>query len=73
MSEIKIEWLRDEYEYEDCGVSYAEGANVFIDGNPVLDLTPAAHCYNGQSFDQADVLTKILEHLGHTVEAYYAD
>jgi hypothetical protein len=69
MSNIKIEWLTDSYDNcELCGVSYADGARVFVDDALVLDLSPSAHCFGGAHYDQRDVYDRILSHLGHTVE-----
>lgn len=69
MSAIKIEWLSDSYECETCGYSYADGARVYIDGIIALDLKPVAHCFGGNNYDDRDVFTRILQHLGHTVDA----
>ena len=66
---IRIEWLSDDYDCETCGASFAEGARVFIDGALAIELVPVAHCYDGTSYDQENVLRRILEHLGHEVES----
>ena len=66
---IRIEWLSDDYDCETCGVSFAEGARVFIDGALAFELEPVAHCYDGAHYDQEAVFRRILEHLGHEVEA----
>ena len=66
---IKIDWLHDSMDCETCGLSYAEGAQVFIDGALVLDLKPAAACFDGAHFAQDDVYNRLLAHLGHEVEA----
>jgi hypothetical protein len=67
MSKIHIERLQDEYKCEACGVSYAEGARVSIDGEIVLELEPHAHCYNDQSYTHDQVYFHILKLLGHSV------
>jgi hypothetical protein len=69
VSAIKIEWLSDSYDNcETCGVSYAEGARVYVDGVLVLDMTPSAHCFGGAHYSQSDVYQGLLKHLGHEVE-----
>lgn len=69
MTKIQIRWLSDDHDCETCGWSYAEGAEVIIDGVPFPeDLTPHAHCFGGAHFTSEEVFQKILEHLGHTVE-----
>lgn len=68
MSNIKIEWLSDEYICEDCGSSGANGANVYIDGVLVLGLIPIAHCFGGTDYSDSDTYKAILEKLGYTVE-----
>lgn len=69
MSTIKIEWLHDSYGgCETCGASYAEGARVYIDGELALDLAPAAHCLGGADYQEGEVYTRLLQHLGHTVD-----
>jgi hypothetical protein len=60
--------INDDYDCETCGSSYAEGFEIIKDGNLVHTLKPVAHCYNGDSFDGDDLLTWILNDLGHSVE-----
>jgi hypothetical protein len=68
MATIKIEWLTDDADCETCGTSWAEGARVFVDGSIAVDLEPTAYCCGGAHYDEREVFTRILEHLGHTVE-----
>jgi hypothetical protein len=65
---IKIEWLTDQYDCEDCGFSWAGGANVYFDDEFVIGMQPSAACYDGASYSDADVYDAILQKLGHTVE-----
>lgn len=67
-SNISIEWITDHSDCEDCGPSYAEGAIVRIDGVEVLDLTPGASCFGGTHYTKEEVLRKIIESLGHTMD-----
>lgn len=69
MPKIEIEWLEDSHDCELCGQSYADGARVTLDGATILELNPHAHCYNGSSWDQAEVFEEILGALGYEVEA----
>lgn len=67
MSVITIKWLEDDFDCETCGPSYASGAVVSMDGEPLVTLLPVAHCHGGESWHQDDVLRAILQHLGHTL------
>lgn len=65
---IRIETLTDDHDCETCGWSYAEGARVYFDEKPVLDLEPHAHCYDGDNYSDTEIYKRILEVLGHEVE-----
>lgn len=65
---ITIQWMEDSTDCETCGSSYASGAVVLFDDEEVIDLSPAAHCYDGSSYEPCDVYRAILEKLGHVVE-----
>lgn len=65
---IRIERVSDIHECEVCGDTWAEGAVVYIDDQVTLDLVPSAYCYDGTNYDDSEILIKILEYLGHTVE-----
>jgi len=67
MSVITVEWLFDSFECDCCGVTYAEGAKVSKDGEPLLDLSPAAHCMGSDHYDAADVYRLTFVALGHTI------
>jgi len=67
MATIKIEWLEDTYECEDCGHSYAEGASVSFDDGTGFDLEPSAHCFDDTNYNKEDVYRAILAHLGYTI------
>lgn len=68
MASIRIEWLTDTCDCEDCGMSWAQGARVFLDEAEILHLEAAAACYDGESHDPEEVLTVLLRRLGHSVE-----
>jgi hypothetical protein len=65
---IRIEWLNDEHDCDDCGPSYAEGAIIHIEGKNPIEMLPTAFCYDGTSFSEKDVYVRILEELGYRVE-----
>lgn len=65
---IDIETLTDVYDCETCGGSDAYGAKVYFDGELVIDMTPTAHCYSGNTYTDEYIFTAILNKLGHTVE-----
>ena len=67
MSNISVEYLFDTYDCDTCGNSYAEGFKVSKDGKEWFELTPHAHCYDGDNFTKQDLLKEILERLGHTI------
>ncbi len=71
MAKIEIEWLHDTCECDTCGVTFADGARVKIDGKEMFDLLPAASCFGGQNFNTDEVYAKILEYYGRTVEQEY--
>lgn len=68
MSTIRIEWLSDTWDCETCGMSFAEGARVYVDGKLSLDLPPSAHCFGGNNYEQSEVFERILKSLGHEIE-----
>lgn len=65
---IKIDWLEDEFDCEQCGGSYAYGAVITFPDNSKLNLEPVAHCYGGTTYEDREVYRKIIEHLGFKVE-----
>ena len=65
---INITTDHDEYECETCGTDYATGGTVTVDGNQIVTLPAAAHCYAGQSFSEMDLLVIALRVLGHEVD-----
>lgn len=67
MSDIRIAWLTDWHDCETCGLSYAEGARVSIDGSVVLEFTPVAHCRGGDNRTDSEVYAALFAYLGHTV------
>ena len=67
MADVSIRWLQDTHECDTCGTSYADGASVSVDGRPLLELVPSAHCYGGDSWDPETVFRAVLRELGHSV------
>jgi hypothetical protein len=66
---IKIEWLSDDYDCEQCGGAWASGAKVTFEDGSSFELTPVASCFGGEDYTADDVFIAILKHLGHDVEA----
>ena len=74
MTNIRIEWLYDSTDCDQAGCSggYAEGAKVYFDDKLTLDLSPEASCFGGVNYNHQDVLSLILDELGHKlVEVTY--
>lgn len=65
---IRIELTYDEYDCEDCGGSYAEGADVYLNGILWFQLTPVANCFNCDNWAVGDVYAEIMARLGYEVE-----
>ena len=42
----RIELLVDEHDCETCGSAYAEGYQIFLNDELVIDKKPIAHCFN---------------------------
>lgn len=64
---IEIEWLSDDHDCDACGMSWADGARIVIDGEEVIVLEPSAHCFGGAHYSNEDVYQRLLAHLGHDV------
>jgi hypothetical protein len=67
MAHIEIERLSSAYDCEACGMSWADGARITIDGQVAIVLEPVAHCFGGDDYNDATIYKRILQHLGHTV------
>jgi len=59
MKELHVVRLTDSYSCETCGSSYAEGYRIILDGVLQVDRTPAAHCYDGTTYYETDLLKDI--------------
>lgn len=68
MPTIKIVRTYDEHDCDDCGLSTADGATVYIDDKRVLILKPVAHCYGGMTYNDEDIFKAVLEYIDYTVE-----
>lgn len=65
---IKIKWLYDDYDCDQCGGASAEGALVTFEDGQKLHLKPVAHCFGGESWTECEVYESILNALGHSLE-----
>lgn len=68
MSRIKIVWLEDTHDCDVCGTNWAQGAEVYKDGQLLFKLEPMAHCLGGQHWDLEDIYKYLLQALGYEVE-----
>lgn len=73
MPNIHIAWKTDEHDCDDCGLRFADGATVTIDGRDDLDLSPHAHCFDGDSYSKLDVYMAILQNIGRIPLGYDAE
>jgi len=68
---IHIKWTSDEYDCDTCGPSYADGAIVTLDGEEILELTPAAYCYDGSHYERSEVFAELRQNLGYKLSEDY--
>lgn len=71
MKKLEIKWLSDANDCESCGGGYAEGAEVFIDGECVLSYIPHATCFDSTSYDNHFIYQEIFDLLGYNLVASY--
>ena len=64
---IDIETNDDSWDCETCGMDWAEGGRVLIDGEEVLRRDASAHCYCGTSYSADELLVMALSKIGHDV------
>lgn len=65
---LTVERLQDTHDCETCGMSWANGFRVTLDGNVIVDLKPSAHCFGGNNYGEQRLLFAVLDHLGYEVE-----
>jgi hypothetical protein len=68
---IRIEITDDDYDCETCGVAYATGAKIYVDGVLSLNLVPKAHCFRGTNYDHNEIIRRALELVGIELEQTY--
>lgn len=61
LGELHVIRLRDTHDCETCGWSIADGYTIVKDGVPVLTRKPHAHCYDGDDYNDTDLLKDICE------------
>lgn len=64
---IEVVTTEDTYDCETCGMDYATGGKVYVDGKLILEKEASAHCYSGSSYSEAELLILALEKMGHTL------
>lgn len=68
MRKLLIEDLEDSYECESCGSNWSQGYRVHLGDEVILEMEPVAHCFEGQSYTEEDLLERLLPALGFKVE-----
>ena len=63
---VRIERTSDMHDCETCGVSYADGAKLYIDDFLYVTLIPVAHCYAGKHWTEEDIMREVIQLLGYT-------
>jgi hypothetical protein len=61
---IEIITTSDTYECDTCGMDWAEGGYVLIDGEKVLEVVPSAYCLGGTSASESELLVLALSKIG---------
>jgi hypothetical protein len=64
---IEVVTTVDTYDCETCGMNYATGGKVYVDGKLILEKVASAHCFDGSSYSETDLLILALEKMGHTL------
>jgi hypothetical protein len=64
---IEITTDSDSCECDCCGMSYADGGEVTIDGELVLSRPASASCVGSESWTEGELLVMALKKLGHEV------
>ena len=54
----------DSYECETCGYSYAEGAEIKLNGQEFMLLEPVAHCFGGTSYSETEIASEVFASFG---------
>jgi hypothetical protein len=68
MAKIEVTPIKDAYECDDCGTTFAEGYEVTIDGKPFGDYYPDPHCCKCLEYGFDTVMIDVLKHLGHDLQ-----
>lgn len=63
----EIKTIHDDYDCETCGASFAEGYQIYREGELVHEMKPVAHCFGGENFTVEDWAAWILCDLGHEI------
>jgi len=68
MTTISIKTTSDTYDCDVCGMDWATGGKIYIDGRLVDEVEPIAHCYGGTSASEDELIYLALAHMGIEVE-----
>lgn len=68
MKAIHVESITDSHDCETCGLEFASGYVISVDGVVAIDKTPYAYCYNETDYPEDgywfDILGLLQSHLG---------
>jgi len=64
MRVIKISTTQDTYDCDLCGMDWADGGKIYIDGELIDEVEPVAHCFGGTSANKYELIILALAHMG---------
>ena len=67
MTSIIIEKITDSHDCDDCGLSFADGANIYLDGVLHTALKPVAYCFDSVEYDDDEIYRHVLRALDMNV------
>lgn len=63
MKKIHLTFISDSMDCETCGMSYAEGFTIDLDGKTLVDHPPSAHCYAETNYPHDEAYAYLSEML----------
>ena len=71
MSKVVIQVMSDWNYCEQCGGCSEDGGVIIIDNEVVFEHIPIASCFGNKSYYESDLLSMVIEKLGHSLEIKY--
>ena len=71
--ELKIKYSTDDHSCETCGENWAEGVNVVLDNEEILNIPACASCFESSYVEDRDILLALCRKLGITVKVISYD